>query len=302
MPRSYSGLLRPAWSVRARVISAVVVLTGIALTLSVVLLFNRGHALTEQRVAAELSRAGDEFRSPATGGLDPQTAAPFSGAEALLRVAVQRSVLAPSEGVLGVVDGRVRWTAQEGGELRPEKDPEFSQAMLGLAGATTVSQGSLRTAIRGYRYLVVPVSFGESAPSGALVRAVDFGAEEVLLADVWRSFVLVAVGSLLLVGLLIWLLVGRLLEPISWMRRTAAQISESDLSKRIPVRGTDDMSALGVTFNGMLDRLESTVGAQRELLDDGQVVVRLPPAGGLLHQRPPLFAGRPRDEGEDPVP
>ncbi|MCA0296208.1 MAG: HAMP domain-containing histidine kinase [Actinobacteria bacterium] len=269
-------LLRPVWSVRARVISAVVILTGIALLMSGVLVYNRGHALTEERVAADLGRVADEFRTLATEGLDPQTGAAFAGAEPLLRVAVQRAVLASSEGVLGIVDGRVRWAAQDAVELRLEDDHDFSQAMLGLAGSPTIVQGSLSTPLRDYRYLVVPVSFGEGEVGGALVRAVDFGAEERLLGEVSRSFLLVAAGSLLLVGLLIWLLVGRLLEPITWMRRTAAEISETDLATRIPVRGSDDLSALGTTFNGMLDRLEGAVGAQRALLDDVGHELRTP--------------------------
>lgn len=208
--------------------------------------------------------------------MDAATGARFAAAEPLLRVAVQRSVLAPTEGVLGIVDGRVRWAAQSGVELRLEDDPEFVAAVLPLAGASTISQGTLATSLRDYRYLVVPVGFGDAAPSGALVRAVDFGAEEALLGEVSRSFVLVAVGSLLLVGLLIWLLVGRLLEPISWMRRTADEISETDLGARIPVRGADDVSALAETFNSMLDRLEGAVGAQRALLDDVGHELRTP--------------------------
>lgn len=255
---------------------AVLVLTAVALLMSGVISHNRGHALAQERVTAELGRAADEFRTLATEGLDPATGARFAAAEPLLRVAVQRSVLAPSEGIMGIVDGRVRWAAQAGVTLRLEGDPELVRAALALAGASTVSQGALVTAQRDYRYLVVPVSFGTDAPSGALVRAVDFKAEEALLEEVSRSYLLVAAGSLVLVGLLIALVVGRLLEPISWMRRTAAEISEHDLRSRIPVRGNDDLSALAVTFNGMLDRLESAVGAQRDLLDDVGHELRTP--------------------------
>jgi signal transduction histidine kinase len=268
---------RPTWSVRARVIAAVLALTGIALTSSGLIVYSRGHALTEQRVAADLNRAVEEFGVLATTGIDPQTGAGFTAAEPLLRVAVQRSVLAPSEGVFGVVAGRgVRWAAQDAVPFRPEDDPDFVAAMLPLSALDVVSYGSLRTPARAYRYVVAPVSFAPGGTSGALVRAVDFDAEESLLAEIWRSYILVAAGSLLLVGLLIWVLVGRLLEPISWMRRTADEITDTDLSQRIPVRGTDDLSALGVTVNHMLDRLESAVGGQRELLDDVGHELRTP--------------------------
>jgi signal transduction histidine kinase len=258
------------------VIAAVVALTSIALTMSGLIVHSRGNALTEQRIAAELDRAVQEFQTLATTAVDPATGAGFAGAEPLLRVSVQRSVLATSEGVFGIVDGRVRWAAQAAVPFRPEHDPDFVAAVLPLAALDVVSQGSLRTAQRDYRYVVAPVSFGDGSPTGALVRAVDFGTEESLLAEVWRSYVLVAAGSLLLVGLLIWILVGRLLEPISWMRRTAEGITDTELGRRIPVRGTDDLSALGVTVNHMLDRVETAVGAQRELLDDVGHELRTP--------------------------
>lgn len=277
MDRAAPRRVFSAWSIRARVIAAVLALTGIALTLSGLVVYNRGDSLTEQRISADLNRVVDEFGKLATEGVDPKTGLPFVDAERLLQVAVQRSVLAPSEGVMGILNGRgVRWAAQTAVVFRPEDDPEFVQAMLNLATANTVSQGRLTTSMRNYRYLVVPVSFGDAPPSGALVRAVDFGAEEQLLAEVWRSYLLVALGSLLLVGLLIWILVGRLLEPISWMRRTAERITDTDLTQRIPVRGSDDLSALGVTMNGMLDRLEGAIGAQRELLDDVGHELRTP--------------------------
>lgn len=267
---------RPGWSVRARVIAAVVALTGLALAISGLIVHSRGETVTEQRVAADLARAVEEFRALATTGLDPATGQPFADARGLLRVAVQRSVLASNEGVLGIVGDRVEWSAQSAVPFRPERDQDFVAAMLPLAARDTVAQGSLRTPQRDYRYVVAPVAFGDGQPSGALVRAVDFGIEQSLLAEVWGSYLLVATGSLLLVGLLIWILVGRLLEPISWMRRTAGEITDTDLGRRIPVRGTDDLSALGITVNHMLDRLETAVGAQRELLDDVGHELRTP--------------------------
>lgn len=273
---SVSVLRLANWSIRARVISAVVALTGIALALSGLIVTTRGHALTEQRVAADLQLGATEFQALATEGVDPRTGVGFVDAESLTRVAVQRSVLAANEGVFGVLDGKVRWAAQEGATFRLDQDDEFTAAVLPLTNLATISQGRLVTSQRDYRYIVVPVSFANGTPGGALVRAVDFGAEESLLGEVWRSYILVALGSLLLVGLLIWILVGRLLEPLAWMRRTAEKITDADLSERIPVRGTDDLSALGETMNSMLDRLEGAVGAQRELLDDVGHELRTP--------------------------
>lgn len=267
--------MRSSLSIRARVIAAVMVLTGLALLLSGVLIYLQGHAGTEQRVAADLARAADEVALVAAEN-DPVTGAPFADPEALLRVAMQRAVHPPSEGSFAIVGDRIRWTAQDGVTLRPEGDPELVAAVLPLAARAEVSHGSMTTALREYRYIVVPVRFTETGQTGALVQVADMAVERAVLQPVYLTYGLVALGSLLLVAMLIWLLVGRLLRPLSWMRETAERITATDITQRIPVRGNDDISALAVTANGMLDRLESAISGQRDLLDDVGHELRTP--------------------------
>lgn len=266
---------KTAVSIRARVIVAVMVLTGLALALSGVVLYLQGYSGTTARVAADLARAVDEVALLAEAN-DPATGKPFTTSKALLRVAMQRAVLPPSEGSFAVVGDRIEWTAQTGVPLRPEEDPELVAATVPLAGRPEVSQGQLTTRLRDYRYIVVPVRFAATGDTGALVRVADMGAERAVLQTVYTTFGLVALGSLLLVAMLIWLFVGRLLRPLSWMRETAERITDTDITQRIPVRGNDDLSALAVTVNHMLDRLESSLGSQRELLDDVGHELRTP--------------------------
>jgi len=267
--------VKTSLSIRARVIAAVMVLTGLALVLSGALIYVQGHAGTEQRVTADLGRAADEL-AVAAAETDPATGRPFATPEALLKVAMQRAVHPPSEGSFAIVGDKIRWTAQPGVTLRPEDDPELVAATLPLAQRAEVTHGSLTTALREYRYIVVPVRFPATGDTGALVRVADMAAERAVLQAVYVTYGLVALGSLVLVAMLIWLLVGRLLRPVSVMRETAERITETDITQRIPVRGTDDLSALAVTVNGMLDRLESAVGSQRDLLDDVGHELRTP--------------------------
>jgi signal transduction histidine kinase len=83
-------------------------------------------------------------------------------------------------------------------------------------------------------------------------------------------YALVALGSLLLVGLVGWLVAGQLLRPLRLLREAAERISHTDLSLRIPVSGSDDVSELTRTVNAMLDRLESGFEAQQRFLDDAE--------------------------------
>ncbi len=53
-------------------------------------------------------------------------------------------------------------------------------------------------------------------------------------------------------------------------------ISETDLTARVPVHGKDDIAALAVTFNTMLDRLETAYRTQRAFVDDASHELRTP--------------------------
>jgi two-component system, OmpR family, sensor kinase len=86
--------------------------------------------------------------------------------------------------------------------------------------------------------------------------------------EAFRTFTIVAAVALAALGTVGWSVAGRLLSPIRKLRETAARITATDVSERIDVVGSDDVSELTVTVNGMLDRLDSALTGQRQLLDD----------------------------------
>lgn len=72
-------------------------------------------------------------------------------------------------------------------------------------------------------------------------------------------------------------LVGRALAPVDTMRAEAAEISLTDLHRRIPTRsGADELDGLADGLNGMLARLESSADAQRRLIADVAHELRSP--------------------------
>ncbi len=73
-----------------------------------------------------------------------------------------------------------------------------------------------------------------------------------------------------------WAVAGRILAPVRLVRTTAAELTEQDLTRRIPVEGRDDIAALAETFNAMLDRLERAFAAQRVFVDDAGHELRTP--------------------------
>ena len=79
------------------------------------------------------------------------------------------------------------------------------------------------------------------------------------------------------VSVLAFAAVGRILAPLSTLGGTARSIeSGDDLTRRIEVRGNDDIAELGHLFNAMLDRLEQAFALQREFVADAGHELRTP--------------------------
>jgi heavy metal sensor kinase len=70
---------------------------------------------------------------------------------------------------------------------------------------------------------------------------------------------------------------GAALRPVERMRVRAEQITEHDTADRLPVPGTsDEIEALGHTFNELLGRLDAALGRERRLLSDASHELRTP--------------------------
>ncbi|MFF4960680.1 ATP-binding protein [Streptomyces sp. NPDC001222] len=88
-----------------------------------------------------------------------------------------------------------------------------------------------------------------------------------------------------------WLLIGRTLRPVERIRAEAAEITGSDLHRRIPEpAGDDEIGRLARTLNTMLDRLETSAARQRRFVADASHELRTPLAAmrtslevGLAH-------------------
>ncbi|MBO1752375.1 HAMP domain-containing protein [Actinotalea sp. BY-33] len=269
-------LLRRRPTVRARFLGAVLALSALGLTIAGV----TAYGLQLQRVDAfideSLTRNVEEFRALAQDGVDPATGTGFAAVEDLLYVALQRTVPATQEGMLAVVDGRVTNVAPTTVRLRLEEDPELLVAAIATPRDQPVTIRSITTSTREYRFVVVPVTVVGDESEGVLLLAFDRQAEHALLVQTYRTYAWVSLAALAVTAVVGWAIAGRLLAPIRLLRRTAQQITDTDLSARIPVTGDDDLSDLTRTVNAMLDRLEGSFASQRRLLDDAGHELRTP--------------------------
>lgn len=264
------------WSIRARVLTGMMLLVGLALLVAGTASFAvQRHELNE-RLDESLTRTVKEFKVLTETGVDPRTMERFKHAEDLLYIAMQRTLPSPKQGMLALVNNEVRWTAPSIVNTRLEDDPEFLEWAKRTQDANHIRLGTVATDVTTYRAVVVPVSLPADREHGAFVLAYDYSAEAI---DNDRNFMIYAAvgGSVMLVAALAaWLVVGRMLDPIRRLQTTAQQISETDVSQRIEVSGNDEFAELTVTVNEMLDRLEGALSSQRQLLDDVGHELRTP--------------------------
>jgi heavy metal sensor kinase len=71
-------------------------------------------------------------------------------------------------------------------------------------------------------------------------------------------------------------LAARALRPVQTITRAAREISETDLSRRLNLRGRDELGELAGTFDGMLARLEAAFERQRQFTADASHELRTP--------------------------
>ncbi|KJL43782.1 sensor histidine kinase [Microbacterium trichothecenolyticum] len=92
-----------------------------------------------------------------------------------------------------------------------------------------------------------------------------------------RSLLIAVPATTALLGVVIWLLVGRVLRPVERIRARVAEISASNLDQRVPEPATrDEIARLAHTMNSMLTRLEATAARQRRFVSDASHELRSP--------------------------
>jgi len=259
-------------SARARVLVGALVL--LAATIAVSILVDRAVLLArlDDRVDDELTQEVDEFRR-LVGGIDPATGQPFgSDVTAIFDTFLDRNVPGEDEVFLALVDGAPY--ARSADAPFPIEELDVLVAVWAGAGAPLLRTddtpgGTLRS-------LAVPVVTSEGQPRGTFVVARFPAGERAEVDDAVRVAAVVGAAAFVVASLAAWGIAGRVLAPLRNLAEAAAAIDESDLSRRIDVRGSGELAELSHRFNSMLDRVEGAFAAQRSFLDDAGHELRTP--------------------------
>jgi two-component system OmpR family sensor kinase len=266
------GIRERLSGIRLRILLWYVLLLAAATVASVLVVRQVLLVRLDERIDAALVQETQELRRLSEGN-DPETGQPFTGdVPRVLEVFLQRNVPSRNEAFVTFVDGRPYLRSRAVAPYRLDEDPGLVER-LGSVDAT--QWGTEITPAGKIRYVAVPLRVGGET-RGVFVGAIFRDLETAEITPAVQAAAGVGVVVLLMGTILAWRVARGILRPVSAVRTTAQTISESDLSRRIPVTGHDEISNLAGTFNRLLDRLERAFRAQRAFVDDAGHELRTP--------------------------
>ncbi|MEU3208102.1 HAMP domain-containing sensor histidine kinase [Streptomyces cyaneofuscatus] len=266
-------MLKPSASARSRIVGWMLLLLTAALAVPTFGITIVWQSELNRQLDAQLVSEADKLRAFARTSRDPYTGERFTSGAALLTSFMTVHRPEHDSVFLSVVDGRADRRSPGPVPARLDRDPEFV-ALWARTGDTRIRW--LDSPAGKVRYGVVPVQVvGDRADTRLVLLSFR---DRQLRQERQMARMLLTSGlcALVVAGLASWLVAGRVLAPIRLVRKTAERISETDLTQRLPVRGSDDVAALAETFNHMLDRLSHAFTAQRRFLDEVAHELRTP--------------------------
>jgi len=153
--------------------------------------------------------------------------------------------------------------------LRP---PELARALAGerisIPGARVGLSGTMRA---------IAMQAGPSSASRSIIVAVPVNDVEQSQRVLRITLLLAYTPLVVVMALIAWRVIGSTLKPVETLRSGAARISGSDQDERLAVpESADEIRALALTLNDMLDRLAASRGRQRAFVADAAHELRSP--------------------------
>lgn len=267
---------------RTRILVWYIVLMACSALVSILTIRQLLFVRVEERVKRSLVQEVQEFRR-LVGGRDPTTGQPFGDdVAAIFDVFLSRNIPEDDEFFIALLNGKVY-------KYSPRALPKSIKSESGLleywAQLTQPEQGEKVTpdgTLLYYwaepvniLYRAEPVRITDKTHAVFVIAHITTGereeVDEALIVIIQVMLAVLAVASMVA-----WLVAGRVLAPLRLLTETARSISESDLTGRIPIKGSDEIAELTITFNEMLDRLQAAFASQRNFINDAGHELRTP--------------------------
>jgi two-component system, OmpR family, sensor kinase len=260
-------------SARARILASYLILLLFSTAVGTIVLREVLLARAGERVDDALVQEIDEFRRLVSVGQNPETGEPFGDdIRAIFNVFLDRNVPAEAEAFYTYAGG-----AFHDASYAPSLEERRLGPIDALASISDTRRGEFEHGDETrFRYVAVPVEDTQGRPRGVFAVVIDLSDELDEVNEALQIAVGVNIGVLILASMLAWVIAGRVLQPLRLLRDTSRNISETDLTQRLPVEGDDELADLARTFNEMLDRLEEAFSSQKSFISDAGHELRTP--------------------------
>ena len=245
-----------------------------------------GHLQEEiEQLQGRLNPEMEEFSLPPSGA--PESGVQLSGGDLLILADPAGSILQQWGAEIGEPGALMAALLGSAGQQR---EPVADVRQVELTG----QDGQVGRA----DYLLVAAPIDQE---GRLIGYLVMGRRTDLISQQHRLAVSLALGCL---GMLVIAFLGgvwiadRAMRPVASIASAARNITESDLGRRLNMRGRDELADLAATFDGMISRLQTAFDRQRRFVADASHELRTPltiinlEAGRMLEGQRPAGAYR----------
>ncbi|MDX6581097.1 MAG: two-component system, OmpR family, sensor histidine kinase MprB [Solirubrobacterales bacterium] len=267
----------------------VVLLSGLAVAVAVAAVSIATYLLVRSelrgRVDSELQRdVSETFAVPLLSSSDPPRLvirrSGAGGRTELVPAGNRQSARAvrlylPS-GPLGGRSVYAQLVSSNGNLIRPRGPrtdlPQLADATQVAAGDRTAYFSDVQAGGSHLRVYTAQIEPGRAIQVARTLNEVDNTLSQLALI-----LALVSLAGIGLAGVLGYFVARAAVTPVERLRRAAEQVATTrDLSRRIDATGSDELAALARSFNLMLNALESSLDAQRQLVADASHELRTP--------------------------
>lgn len=251
----------------------------VLLALSSMVLITRSVLLSQLNDAANAAVEQEigEFQRFAAEGIDPETAQPFTSSRRLIEVYLSRQIPDRNETILGAYQEELIQIDLSALNDTHPAPMSAAEPLVSEVFSSNAVAGIAEDPQRGTAHWGRATATSSTDEDPAHLAVLFFTAEsEAATSATVRTVSLLASLGLGAAVLIAWAIAGQILVPVRNVREVASSISNSDLTRRVPVNSNDEVGQLASTFNAMLDRIETAYNDQRQFVDDAGHELRTP--------------------------
>ena len=157
------------------------------------------------------------------------------------------------------------------------QDGALKQRLIenGLAGKNAVEETV--HPVYGFEVMVLSIAFKAADGNDYVALAtIPLAPIDEMIGIMNKVLALAAAVLLLLSGILAFFMSRNLTRPVNKLTAAAEDIEKGNLDSRVDIRSSDELGALGRTFNKMAERLQKTERLRKEIIENVSHELRTP--------------------------